>query len=115
MPNRRCGARVAACLLPSLFAAATAAESVNGWTLESDPSLEAALETMDAAIRDDEYQRINSVVIIRDGKLVYERYYNGSDRNTTHNPRSVGKTFVTPILGLFRSNILKMSSSIFSH
>ncbi|MDJ0941014.1 MAG: serine hydrolase [Woeseiaceae bacterium] len=102
MPNPSRRNRAGLCTLAFLFFGLepSQAEVVQGWTMDADPALEAGLESLDAAIRDDDYLRINAVVIIRDGKLAWERYYNGSDRDTTHNPRSVGKTFVMPVLGL---------------
>jgi CubicO group peptidase (beta-lactamase class C family) len=83
-----------------IFSTACDADTVNGWPVEQSTALEAALEPLDGAIRNDEYKLINSVVIIRAGKLVFERYYNGAERDDIHNPRSVGKTFVSPLLGL---------------
>lgn len=80
------------------------ADSIEGWPIERSASLELALAPLDSAIRADEYQRINSIIIVRDGKLLYERYYNNASRDDTHNPRSVGKTFVAPILGLALRN-----------
>ena len=80
------------------------ADSVEGWPVERSASLELALAPLDSAIRADEYQRINSLIIVRDGHLLYERYYNDASREDTHNPRSVGKTFVAPLLGLALHN-----------
>ncbi len=88
----------------AFFWTACDADTINGWPVAHSASLEASLESLDRAIRNDEYKRINSVIVIEDGNLVYERYYNGAERDATHNPRSVGKTFVAPILGLALEN-----------
>ena len=55
---------------------------------------------LDAAIKAKTYKGINSVIVMRDGELLIERYYNGARREDTHNPRSVGKTFAATILGI---------------
>ena len=62
-----------------------------------DPRRIAAL---DDAVRSGEFRQIKSVVVIRDGGLLIERYYNGADRDTTHNPRSVSKTIAGTVLGI---------------
>ena len=60
----------------------------------------ALIDQLDQLIADETYKKINGLVVIREGKLQIERYYNGADRDTPHNPRSVGKTFTSTALGL---------------
>lgn len=81
-----------------------AAESINGWPVRQDKQLDKALAQLEQEINNNTYKKINSVIIVHSGDLVYERYYNSSTRDDTHNPRSVGKTFVTPMLGLAIAN-----------
>jgi CubicO group peptidase (beta-lactamase class C family) len=56
-----------------------------------------------AAIRqkaeDGTFQRITSVVVAVDGKLVYEEYFNGAERETQHDIRSAGKTVTSLLIG----------------
>ena len=75
-------------------------ETINGWPVQRSEVIERQLDALDRAIREETYKQINGVVIVRRGKLQYERYYNGSGRDDTHDPRSVGKSFLTPVLGL---------------
>ena len=82
-----------------------ATAAVNGQTISGFPPADGGYDrdritALDDAIKAEKFKLINSVVVIRDGGLLIERYYNGVDRDTTHNPRSVGKTFVTPLLGI---------------
>ena len=79
---------------------ANAAKLVSDWPVASADFDQEKIASLDQAIEDDVYKRINSVIVIRDGALLVERYYNGADRDSTHNPRSVGKTFTAAILGL---------------
>ena len=58
------------------------------------------LVRLDSAILDGRFQRITSVVIARDGKLVYERYYGGTADSTLHNTRSATKTITGMLIGL---------------
>jgi CubicO group peptidase (beta-lactamase class C family) len=46
------------------------------------------------------YKQINSVIVIKNGKLLLEEYFNGAERNTTHDSRSVGKTFASAVMGI---------------
>lgn len=46
------------------------------------------------------YKNITSIVVLRNGKLLVEEYFNGANRGTLHNPRSVGKSFVGTFMGM---------------
>lgn len=77
-----------------------AADTVSGWPL-ADPDYDhSRIAHLDEAVASKVYKDINSVIVIRDGQLLLERYYNGASRDETHNPRSVGKTFTAAILGI---------------
>ena len=77
-----------------------AAEVIGGWTLAEPDYDQELLTRLDQEINAGIFREINSIVVIRDGKLLIERYYNGADRDTPHNPRSVGKTFAGTVLGI---------------
>lgn len=55
---------------------------------------------MDKKIDNGDYERITSVLVARQGKLVFEKYYNGTDVNTLRNTRSVTKTMATILTGI---------------
>ena len=46
------------------------------------------------------FKNINSIVVISHGKLLIEEYFNGDNRNTLHDPRSVGKSFASTMTGI---------------
>jgi CubicO group peptidase (beta-lactamase class C family) len=46
------------------------------------------------------FKKITSIVVIRDGKILFEEYFNGAHRNTLHDTRSVGKSFASTLSGM---------------
>jgi CubicO group peptidase (beta-lactamase class C family) len=58
------------------------------------------LTSIGERIKDNTFQRITSVVVAVDGKLVYEGYFNGADRDTQHDVRSASKTVASMLIGL---------------
>lgn len=96
---RIAGLRVAlvGAMLPGAIAAD---ETVNGWPLSRHAFDRDRIVELDRSITSGVFPEINSVVVVKDGELLIERYYNGAARDTTHNPRSVGKTFAGTVLGI---------------
>jgi CubicO group peptidase (beta-lactamase class C family) len=75
------------------------------------------LTKMTQAIIGNEYPNIHSVLISKNGKLVYERYFSGNDellgkplglvnhgRNTLHDIRSITKSIVSACIGIAIAN-----------
>lgn len=58
------------------------------------------LQTMDSKISNGDYEHITSVLIAKEGNVVFERYYNGSDSTSLHNTRSATKTMATLLTGV---------------
>ena len=48
----------------------------------------------------DSFKAITSIVVIKEGELLIEEYFNGATRNTLHNTRSVGKSFTSALMGI---------------
>lgn len=61
-----------------------------------DPRL---LSELGAKVGDNTFQKITSVLVLVDGKLAYEAYFNGADRKTLHDVRSASKTIVGMLIG----------------
>jgi CubicO group peptidase (beta-lactamase class C family) len=51
-------------------------------------------------IQKKKYQYIDSMLIVRNGKLVYEKYYNNGSKNRPHKLESAGKSFLSAIFGI---------------
>ncbi len=58
------------------------------------------LKQLEEAIAKKKYERLSSVLIAKDGKLVYEKYYNGFDVNSQHDTRSATKTITSILIGI---------------
>ncbi len=61
---------------------------------------EPLFDAMSAQIEAGTYERITSVLIARDGKLIYEHYFNGNTEDSKHNTRSATKTVATLLTGV---------------
>ena len=54
------------------------------------------------------FKKISSVVVIKNGKLLIEEYFNEKNRNSLHDTRSVGKSFASTMVGIaIRDGYLK--------
>lgn len=51
-------------------------------------------------IEEEVFKSITSFVVLKNGKLLIEEYFNGSSRDSLHNPRSVGKSFASTMMGI---------------
>jgi CubicO group peptidase (beta-lactamase class C family) len=75
----------------------------DGW-MPSTPAAEgidaAALQSAFDAIQDGRYGRIDSMLVIRHGRLVAEGYFGGYARETLHDLRSTGKSFTSALTGI---------------
>lgn len=75
----------------------------DGWTTATVKSAgisAAQLEAMEKALRAGEFKKITSILIARNGKLVYENYFGGSDATALRNTRSATKTITGMLIGI---------------
>jgi len=74
----------------------------DGWATDRADNVGIAPERLmaiDAWIRSPEAKKITSVVVARRGKLVFERYYDGSE-SSLRNTRSATKTITSALVGI---------------
>jgi CubicO group peptidase (beta-lactamase class C family) len=69
-------------------------------SLESAKLSGTRLQAMDSAIRAGEFKQVTSVLIARNGKLVYENYFDNSEAGTLRNTRSATKTITGMLIGI---------------
>lgn len=55
---------------------------------------------MKANIEQGAFKHINGVVVVSNGNLLIEEYFNGDNRYTLHDTRSVGKSFASTVTGI---------------
>ena len=58
------------------------------------------LNEMDSLITSGKYERITSVLVSKNGRLLFEKYYNDNTVNSKHNTRSATKTMATLLTGI---------------
>ncbi len=80
----------------AILAAITACGSCG--PVEDRPT--ASLQSVLASFENDEHGDLHSVIVIRNGALVAERYYNGGDRQTLLDVRSAGKSVTSLLFGI---------------
>ncbi|TRX30617.1 serine hydrolase [Flavobacterium sp. ZT3R18] len=75
-------------------------KTIKDWQVSTDKLDKSKIEELNRKIANQTYKNITSIVVIKDDKLLIEEYFNGAKRNTLHDPRSVGKSFASTILGI---------------
>lgn len=69
------------------------------------------IEELNRKIAKQNFKSITSIVVLKDGELLLEEYFNGANRNTLHDTRSVGKSFASTLLGIaVKDNYIKSES-----
>lgn len=58
------------------------------------------IKALRAYIEADVFKHVTSVVALKNGKILFEEYFNGASRDSIHDTRSVGKTFASALTGL---------------
>jgi CubicO group peptidase (beta-lactamase class C family) len=76
------------------------AKSYNGFEVSKEDFDTNKIKELKGSIDEGIFKKISSIVVIKNGKLLIEEYFNGEDRNTLHDPRSVGKSFASTIMGM---------------
>ncbi len=72
----------------------------SGWQIYKGGYDTEKIRELKSRITEDLYKQITSIVVIKDGKLLIEEYFNGATRETLHNTRSVGKSFASTMMGI---------------
>ncbi|MET0637918.1 MAG: serine hydrolase [Chitinophagaceae bacterium] len=72
----------------------------SGWEISTFQPDGKQIERLKTDILTDTLKFITSVVVIRDGKLLLEEYFNGANRNTLHNTRSATKSLTSTLMGI---------------
>ena len=72
----------------------------SGWELSKDNFNSNKIEALNRKIAEGRFENINGIVVIKDNKLLIEEYFNGENRSSLHDSRSVGKSIASTMLGI---------------
>lgn len=72
----------------------------NGLEISNSSFDKKKIKYLKGAIDEGVFKKINSLVVIKNGKLLIEEYFNGENRYSLHDPRSVGKSFASTMTGI---------------
>ncbi|MEO8209427.1 MAG: serine hydrolase [bacterium] len=70
------------------------------WEVSTDNYDKEKIKELNLKIAENYFKKITSIVVIKDGKLLIEEYFNGAGQDTLHNTRSVGKSFASTLMGI---------------
>lgn len=71
-----------------------------GFGISKEPFDGDKIRALKGNIEEGVFKHINGVVVVSNGKLLIEEYFNGANRYSLHDPRSVGKSFASTITGM---------------
>lgn len=72
----------------------------SGWETSNLSFEHSKIELLNKDIATYNLKEITSVVVIHNGKLLIEEYFNDADRTTQHDTRSAGKSFASTLMGI---------------
>ena len=72
----------------------------NGLPLSNENFDRDKIKELKANIEEEVFKHITSVIVIKNGNLLIEEYFNGTTRNSLHDTRSVGKSFASTLTGI---------------
>lgn len=85
----------------------------SGWELSKDNFNSPKIEALNRKIAEKRFENINGVVVIKENKLLIEEYFNGENRNSLHDSRSVGKSLASTMLGIaIEENHIKSENTL---
>ncbi|WP_433632350.1 serine hydrolase domain-containing protein [Chryseobacterium cucumeris] len=75
-------------------------QSNSGWNISQERINTEIIRILNKKIAENRFKNITGIVIIKEGKLLLEEYFNGSGRDSLQNTRSVGKSFSSALMGI---------------
>ncbi|MBP1167497.1 CubicO group peptidase (beta-lactamase class C family) [Chryseobacterium sp. PvR013] len=75
-------------------------QSNSGWKISHEKINTEIIKSLNRKIAENRFKNITGIVIIKEGKLLLEEYFNGSGRDSLQDTRSVGKSFSSALTGI---------------
>ncbi|MBE2219285.1 MAG: serine hydrolase [Ignavibacteria bacterium] len=71
-----------------------------GWNVSNENYNKELIRELNRKILQNSFKQITGIVVIKNGNLLLEEYFNGAGRDSLHDTRSVGKSFASAIMGI---------------
>ena len=78
----------------------SAVRPYDGLPVSRDSFDQDKIKMLKAYIEAGAFRHVTSVVALKNGKILFEEYFNGSGRDSLHDVRSVGKSFASTLTGM---------------
>lgn len=72
----------------------------SGWEVSKEMFDQEKIRLLNKKIAENRFRDITGIVVIKNGKLILEEYFNQSGRDTLQDTRSVGKSFSSALIGI---------------
>lgn len=75
-------------------------KSNSDWKVSNEKFNQEKIRTLNTKIAENRFRDITSIVVIKNGKLLLEEYFNKYNRDSLNDTRSVGKSFASALMGI---------------
>jgi CubicO group peptidase (beta-lactamase class C family) len=72
----------------------------SGWKTSQEKINTTMIRTLNKKILEKRFKDVTGIVVVKEGKLLLEEYFNGSGRDSLQDTRSVGKSFSSALTGI---------------
>ena len=72
----------------------------NGWKVSDEKFNQEKIRLLNQKIAENRFREITGIVVIKNDKLLLEEYFNGYERDSLNDTRSVGKSFSSALMGM---------------
>ncbi|MGE6397860.1 serine hydrolase domain-containing protein [Chryseobacterium scophthalmum] len=75
-------------------------KSNSGWKVSNEKFNQEKIRALNTKIAENRFRDITSIVVIKNGKLLLEEYFNKYNRDSLNDTRSVGKSLASALMGI---------------
>lgn len=72
----------------------------SSWKVSDEKFNQEKIRTLNKKIAENRFRDITSIVVIKNGELILEEYFNNYNRDSLNDTRSVGKSFASALMGI---------------
>jgi len=72
----------------------------SGWKVSDEKINQEKIRLLNQKIAENRFREITGIVVIKNDKLLLEEYFNGYERDSLNDTRSVGKSFSSALMGI---------------